>query len=339
MIRIKHILFFILLSAFKINAQDIHFSDFYASPINLNPALTGLFQQKFRFALYYRDQYRTVTVPYSTLGAGVEARKSHLFKSQNALGIGLQVNRDVAGDGNLGSTQLVIPIASHFPANRNLVLSYAGSISIQKSTIDLDQLRFSNQFNGFAFDSDLPIGENGLEDNRMFFLLNAGVNARFMNKKKFGFGLGAALFNINSPAFSFLENDYEIPMRFIAHTIIKYPFKENIDIAPSGKIQFQGTLREYQAGFQVFHYTQSFTIQSINYGLWFRAKDKDAAILNLGFRYFGLIFGFSYDINISTLKRASNGHGAFEITLTYIQGKGNRKKSKKYEMIKCPGYL
>lgn len=331
------ILLALFLCASTVSAQDIHMSDFYASPINLNPSLTGLFNQKYRLSLFYRDQYRTVTIPYSTFGIGAEIRNANFLRSNNALGYGLQINRDVAGDGKLGTTQLTLPIASHFPINKNFIFSYGGSITIQKTTLDIDNLRFSNQYDGFSYNSNLPIGEDGLEDNTLFAMLNCGINARYYNKNNFGFGLGAALFNINSPNFSFLSNDYKLPMRIVGHTLIKFPVKENLDIAPSARVQFQGPLSQYQAGIQAFHYIQGFTIQAINYGIWLRAKDRDAAILNLGLRYFSLVFGFSYDINISTLSRASNGHGAFELSLTYIQDK--RKKSKKYEMIKCPGYL
>lgn len=324
-------------SSLSLNSQDMHFSEFYASPVNLNPALTGLFDGKFRIALIYRDQYRSVTVPYQTVGVSAEGRKKHFLGTGNNLGYGILINRDVAGDGKFGITQLNIPIASHYPISKYFIFSYGGSLTLQNNTLDMEALRFPSQFNGFQYVDDLPIGENNIDNSDLIGLLNAGTNLRFNKENRLGFGAGFSIFNINSPTFSFLENNYDLPVRLLMHSYLKIPLFTGMDLIPSAKLQSQRELREYQIGAQAFNYIQGYTIQWINYGAWMRTKDRDAIILNIGFKYYDFIFGFNYDINLSTLTTASNGHGAFEFSITFVKDKG--RKGKKREMIQCPTYL
>jgi len=270
-----------IIASFGLKAQDMHFSEFYASPVNLNPALTGLFEGKFRISLIYRDQYRTVTVPYQTVGVSAEGKKKHFMGTGNTLGYGILINRDVAGDGKFGITQLNIPLASHYPISKYFIFSYGGSLTIQNNTLDVEALRFPNQFDGFQHVNDLPQGEENLGDSDLIGMLNAGTNLRFNKENRLGFGTGFSVFNINSPKFSFLENDFDLPVRFLLHSYLKIPLFRGMDIIPSAKLQSQRELREYQIGAQAFNYLQGFTIQWINYGAWVRTKDRDAVILNL----------------------------------------------------------
>ncbi|HQU60103.1 MAG TPA: type IX secretion system membrane protein PorP/SprF, partial [Saprospiraceae bacterium] len=67
----KYLLIIILaLTAATISqAQDQHFSQFFASPLTLNPALTGTFDGKYRVAFIYRDQD-----PYKTFAGAIDLR-------------------------------------------------------------------------------------------------------------------------------------------------------------------------------------------------------------------------------------------------------------------------
>ncbi len=48
-------------------AQDIHFSEFYNTPLQLNPSYTGFFNGDYRFTAIYRDQWSTIGVPFLLL--------------------------------------------------------------------------------------------------------------------------------------------------------------------------------------------------------------------------------------------------------------------------------
>ena len=52
--------------AFSVVAQDPNFSQFFASPLTLNPALTGKFDGDFRVAGNYRNQWPAFNNAYTT---------------------------------------------------------------------------------------------------------------------------------------------------------------------------------------------------------------------------------------------------------------------------------
>ena len=59
----------LMMLGLQIRGQDLHFSQFYNNPLNLNPGLTGVFQADQRFAGSYRNQWRAVPVSYTTFSA------------------------------------------------------------------------------------------------------------------------------------------------------------------------------------------------------------------------------------------------------------------------------
>lgn len=49
-------------------AQDLHFSQFTMTPLQLDPSITGKFGGDQRVILNYRDQWRSVAAPFKTYG-------------------------------------------------------------------------------------------------------------------------------------------------------------------------------------------------------------------------------------------------------------------------------
>src|SRR6476661_3545528 len=55
-----------LLLTGTLQAQDPHFSQFFASPLTLNPAFTGKFDGSWRLAANHRDQWPSIPKAYVT---------------------------------------------------------------------------------------------------------------------------------------------------------------------------------------------------------------------------------------------------------------------------------
>ena len=53
-------------------AQDPHFSQFFASPLTLNPAFTGKFDGSWRLAANHRDQWPSIPKAYVTTSASFD---------------------------------------------------------------------------------------------------------------------------------------------------------------------------------------------------------------------------------------------------------------------------
>src|SRR5258706_18607 len=61
-----YILIGLLAIHITVKAQDIHFSQFFETPLLRNPALAGIFTGSYRIQMVYRDQWRSVTDGYRT---------------------------------------------------------------------------------------------------------------------------------------------------------------------------------------------------------------------------------------------------------------------------------
>src|SRR5579871_6216536 len=97
----RKILFALILVSSIARAQDPHFSQFYLSPLTLNPALAGDIDETYRAGAIYRNQYGSVTVPYVTPSASFDMNVFKGSESHDYLGLGLLILNDRSGDGNL----------------------------------------------------------------------------------------------------------------------------------------------------------------------------------------------------------------------------------------------
>ena len=91
----------------EVNAQDPHFSQFYASPLTLNPALTGLFAGEGRISSTYRNQWQSISNPFTTGTVAFDTRAlRRVFKEQNVFGLGGMALYDQSNNGGLRSRYL-----------------------------------------------------------------------------------------------------------------------------------------------------------------------------------------------------------------------------------------
>src|SRR5215470_10407076 len=88
---------------FTASAQDIHFSQFYYSPLTFNPALTGAMDGTYRIGAIYKNQWSSISSPfvYSTPSIAADAKLFSGKFNGNYLGVGLLLLNDRSGDGNL----------------------------------------------------------------------------------------------------------------------------------------------------------------------------------------------------------------------------------------------
>src|SRR5687767_331269 len=179
-------------------AQDIHFSQFNASPLTLNPALTGKVPCTYRFAINYRNQWNSIPAPYETYSGAFDALLSGSNSGQG-FGIGGMVFNDVSGDGNLTHLTLAGSIAYH--KNLGIGESTLFSLGFQgtytRKSIDYNNLRFQDQIvsgglTGETFGADPE-----------YFDLNLGVHWSTIVSQDFGFNLGGAYYHLLEPNESF----------------------------------------------------------------------------------------------------------------------------------------
>lgn len=305
-------------SGLCVSAQDLHFSQFFNSPLTTNPANTGFLPDAdYRLAVHYRNQWSSImAVPYKTMSVSGDAQIFRDRIENGWMGAGLVVLSDVAGSGSLKSNKIYGSIAYHQMLGYSSLLSAGFNLGWANKRIDPSGLKFPDQFDGKFFDSKLPTTGIPLDNNVSFFDMQVGMNYAYFPQENVYINAGYSLHHVNRPKETFFRDESVngiIPMRHIAFVNALLKVADNVIINPNAYFSMQAKSTEITAGMQAnFNLSEAGEKQFVA-GLYYR--HKDAVIPMLGFEINNLKFTFSYDATISSLKNFNNYRGASEFTL------------------------
>lgn len=328
-----------LVSVAKISvAQDPHFSQIQYNPLYLNPAFAGIteYGKANRLTGLYRDQWRTLPVPYSTTTASYD-RLLKKFQKGWLLGGGISFLYDRAGDGHLSifNPNITMNFGKYFNKEKQL-LTVGITAGITVKTLDYLGLQFDNQYNGSSFDPNLPTGEAFSNNNVSYPNFTLGLNFRTKIKEKSTLDIGGTTSNLHQPNQNFLYyTTSKLPARHSAYAKAKVAIKDNWNIQPG--IFFQNQKKANQLLVNAIAEVRMGDKKDlgIGFGAGYRAIGNDAAIAYLSFLYKTLRIGAAYDFNVSGLRKATKAQGAFEIALNYEFGEVKQKQAPK----KCPTFV
>jgi type IX secretion system PorP/SprF family membrane protein len=317
-------------------AQDIHFTQYYTSPLNLNPAMTGFFDGSQRFTLQNKTQWESVTVPFTTLSASYDLPILKRYLKHDLFGGGIVINRDQEGDSKYGTTQVNLSLSYIRSVSRlnNQFVSFGIQAGAAQRTIDYSQLLFDSQWDGTSFNPGLPNDEQFNSRNFFFFDLSSGVYWSIVQHNGNGFSAGVALFHINEPQQSLLGNDnIRLAPKLLINGNEQLMITSKIKLYPGILIMHQETYNEVDIGSLVkfVQVPAEINYLALSCGMYYRVGDAFNLIAGLDYRDFSL--GVSYDINSSNLVPASHNRGGLELTVMYILNKNKKNYVKK---IPCP---
>lgn len=315
---------FTMQGAQDVQAQDVHFTQFNASPLIVNPAFTGNFSGRMRASAIYRDQWRSVTVPFRTIGVSVDAPIVNDLTIDDYLAAGIQLYNDRAGDANLSNLSALASVAYHkflgASANKALSVGFQGGYT-QKS-FDLTKLYFDDEFVNGEFQPGSS-GQN-LNNKVDYFVFNAGVSWAHQATENFSYAIGFGANNLNQPRETFDRKedlaDVGLGMRYNAQVGAIAYVSEKFSLRPAFLYQSQANATEMIAGNE-FHLIvgdpefRTFTT-AVFAGAWYRFDD--AAMITAGLEFKGFRLGLAYDYTVSTLKNNARNTGGFELALTWI---------------------
>lgn len=316
------VIFCVLMLSRQSHAQDPGFSQFFSSPLNINPALTANINADWRAISNYRDQWIGPASPYAT-GTISYDRKilqnkiPNVHEEKNTLGIGTMLMYDQAMSGILKSTY------ASFNLSYNIVLAQGVTVhriaagfgaTYVKKSVDFSRLNWEEQWVGYAgFNTNLPTGEAALANMKAYFSANAGLTYSISSEKS-NLDVGVAGFHLNQPKQTFLLDDNQrLPMRKVAHANFETFINDGLVLNANAIYQFQSQAKYYSFGAALGYYLPSYRDVMLNAGLWYWSKN---AIIP----YFGLVYkdfqlGISYDVTISKLKETSVKPKTFELSL------------------------
>lgn len=311
--------FFLFSSSFS---QDIHFSQFYASPLTLNPANTGNYVGDWRFANIFRRQWNQIVKkkPFQTIAASYD-QQFYVFNEQ--ISAGFVIISDKSGFYNLSVSKLYLSGAYHKTIRgNNLHFGFQGGY-VTKG--------FDNKGISYPEQWDMSVGQFNPElaytgptsEKKSYIDVNAGA---IWGRKfgKFEPEAGIAMYHLNAPKESLIDNDNgRLPLRQVFHFGGKIHFTPKIFLMPNILIMTHKKAKDFLEGANLAYRLPKnpVKIQYLYGGLQFRngiKRNNDAAIAIIGAQFRRMNVGLSYDVNISDLKAATNNKGGFEVSLIYI---------------------
>lgn len=303
----------------NVNGQDIHFSQFYASPLTLNPAGTGNFKGDWRVMNNFRSQWKALGVPFRTISLGYDRQ---FYIASERLSAGIIVLNDQSGDEQLSVNKFYLSGAYHKAIGSSMIHLGVQGGYVMKS-YNTSRMTFPNQFDMSKgeFTNTLPNNEKTLGDQASYVDLNGGLiwSGTF---GKFQPEIGFAVFHLTQPKESFIKQNNKLPLRNVAHVGGKIGLNEKYFLLPNILFMNHSAANDLLAGANlgIKIKENAAKIKSVFCGPLFRSgisRNSDAFIAIAGVNFLQMDVGISYDVNISTLKSSTRNRGAFEFSLIY----------------------
>lgn len=336
--KIKQLLLILFIAAgFSAGAQDIHFSQFYLSPINLNPAMTGLMNCNVRLTANYRNQWASVlkSNAYSTYNVSYDQRIP--VGRYDYFGIGGTFWGDRAGEANFATTtgKITGSYSKRMAGSRKEAhyLVVGAEAGLAQRSLDFVKLRWGTQHDGnggFCATCGSLEEDNFDQENFLFADASAGLLWFSVFDENNNFYIGGAYHHLNRANQSFNSaNEDFLYSRFTVHAGGEFEISRRVGLVPGVITMFQGPSFQLNSGtslkFVLGNGRGNFSnYQAFYVGSWVRLSNKvetgiltDALILSTRFDYNQFSLGFSYDVNVSALQPASSNNGAFEFALVY----------------------
>ncbi len=307
-----------LQSSTTLHAQDLHFSQFFNSPLTTNPANTGFIPDAdFRLGAQYRNQWSSVmTVPYKTTSVFGDAQLFRDRLENGWLGVGGVILSDVAGNGSLRSTKVYGSVAYHQMLGNSSLLSAGFNLGYAQKRIDPTRLKFPDQFDGKFFDSNIPTAAIPLVNSASYFDMQVGMNYAYFPQENIYINAGYSIHHVNRPRETFFGDNTEngtVSMRHIGFVNAILKVNEKVILSPNIYFSTQAKATELTGGLLANYNLSEAGEKQLIAGLYYR--HKDAAIPMLGFEVNSLRFTFSYDATLSNLNNFNGYRGASEFTL------------------------
>jgi type IX secretion system PorP/SprF family membrane protein len=328
---VKRIIYLLVLSFIIISdsfCQDPTFSQFYANALYLSPSFAGA-TSEYRLGINYRNQWPAVPGVFHTYSISFDKALTN-FNS----GIGILATYDVAGSGNLSTTNIGLLYSYDFNINKEWHIRPGINFKFYYLGLDINKLIFNSQITGSGTSPSVtpPPFENVAD-------VDFATSALVYNSTTWA---GFTFDHLLKPKTSFYGNDATVPIKFNFYggtqILKKTRLKQKMQDVLSVALNFQKQGKFYQSDLGLYYYKDP-----LIFGLWYRGiplvttQAGDAIIGLIGIKTNQLHIGYSYDFTISNLIGSTGG--AHEISLVYeFNNMSLGQLKKRIRAIPCPEF-
>jgi type IX secretion system PorP/SprF family membrane protein len=324
----------------NIQAQDIHFSQIFETPILRNPSLAGLYNGDVRIQTVHRNQWNSVTDAYQTTSVSCDYKK-HVGAGNDFISFGGQVVYDKAGTIALTTTQILPAINYNKSLSdyKNVYLSLGFMGGLVQRRLDRSKMTTNNQYDGTGYNGILSDGETFSSNGFSYFDGSVGMslNSQLGENESNNFYVGLAYhhFNQSKKANFYNTANQSVTPRWVLSSGVRYEMANNSYFTLQADYNRQGTYQEIVGGaIYTMRIGQNEDVRYLFHcGTYMRWRDAIIPVAKIEFQPVAL--AISYDANISSLKTSSKGRGGFEISLSYQKYRNNNSS---LDAVRCPKF-
>lgn len=315
-------------------AQDPHFSQFFASPLTINPANTGNFSGTLRAALNSRTQLPEFNNPYATKTLSLDAPiLKKYIKEDDKLSVGLLILSDQSGNKLLNDNNIAASVSYSKALDENANHSIALGFQVNYSMYRFDPLKanFEDQLTAGGFtgsSAEMILGNNFTKNTTD---VNAGVLYTGSTSDNNIFYAGASYYHFAKPTVGFITPTYFTNSRINIHGGAYFSLSDAASLHTSFQYQKQGQTNELLVGGAFSYYLGTENGLELYAGLWSRVKES--MIPYVGLEWNHIRAGFTYDMAAGTTLASSRFYQSSEFSLIYILD----NKSKAFK-LRCPKF-
>ncbi|NTS39512.1 PorP/SprF family type IX secretion system membrane protein [Flavisolibacter sp. BT320] len=316
-------------------AQDVHFSQFFGTPLYRNPALAGIVNGDVRIQGVYRSQWNSITNAYKTTSLNAEYKLA--MGTSDYMTVGLQLFHDKAGTTNLTTTQFLPAVNYHksLSDEKAVFLSVGFMGGLVQRRVDRSLMTTNSTYDGHGDgESDL------LQNQYSYFDGSTGIslNTQITENPEDMLVLGAAYHHFTKPKNSFFNNQsIAVPAKMVFSADAKLAIGEQFTTTIHNDYVKQGAYKELISGALLGYKIGAYSDEPdaiLRMGAFYRWGDAFIPVVQLDYRPFS--FSMSYDVNMSKLASTSYGKGGYELSVTYA-GFLDREYSSSHD-TKCPRF-
>ncbi len=312
--------------------QQLHFSQYFNTPLLVNPANTGFNPDyDYRFGGSYRNQWANImTNPYKTMNLWGDAQLFTNKIESGWAGIGGTLYKDQAGSENLTSTQGYLSVAYHQMLGNSSLLSLGFGGGLINKQIDISKLTFDNwDYNSQSFS---PYNGNYINSNTSYFDLQLGINYALFVSNTAYYNIGISAMHINKPIESFIVSssgqNQIVPVRTNLFLNANFKIEDLWILNPNLYISNSAGRNEVLVGINVNRNLSGDGVKQLIAGIYYRSND--AVIPMIGYQVNDAKVTLSYDVTTSYLGSFNNNQGGYELSII------KNSSYPKDHPIKCP---
>lgn len=326
--RVKYLILLICLTQAESFGQDPTFSQFYANALYLSPSFAGA-TAEYRLGINYRDQWPSIPGKFRTYSISFDKAMPN-FNS----GIGVLATYDVAGSGDMSTTNIGLLYSYDFNINKQWHIRPGVNFKFYYQGLDIYKLVFNSQITGSGVTQQIsPPPFDNVAD------VDFSTSALVYDSRSWA---GFSVDHLLKPRTSFYGNDDFVPVKINLYGGIQIINKsrtfQKLHEVMSVALNFQKQRNMYQTDVGLYYYKNP-----LIFGLWYRgipfvtSQAGDAIIGLVGIKTDKLHIGYSYDFTISNL--ISSSGGAHELSLVYeFNNMTLGQQKKRIRAIPCPEF-